>query len=201
MGVRLLAEAGYDPMAMSETWEQLIGELDLSAPNIAASSATATSRCSRPTRRRNRGWPISRFRRPRSGSRAGPTTPTATAISRRSAPIRPTLLDDQVKLNDPGASQYVIDTLAKDGWNGLLRFHEGEIWRLRNRTGRRCPRGAGLCRGDPLSRCAAGRLALARDHADEAGPDAPRRAPPLPAICRWRPMRPTRALVRQMMAG
>ena len=29
MGVRLLAEAGYDPMAMSETWEQLIGELDL----------------------------------------------------------------------------------------------------------------------------------------------------------------------------
>ena len=31
MGVRLLAEAGYDPMAMSETWEQLIAELDLSA--------------------------------------------------------------------------------------------------------------------------------------------------------------------------
>ena len=49
------------------------------------------------------------------------------------AAIRPTLLDDQVKLNDPGASQYVINTLAKDGWNGLLRFHEGEIWRLRNR--------------------------------------------------------------------
>ena len=32
-----------------------------------------------------------------------------------------------------GASQYVVGTLAKDGWNGLLRFHEGEIWRLRNR--------------------------------------------------------------------
>jgi predicted Zn-dependent protease len=31
MGVRLLAETGYDPMAMSETWLQLIGELDLSA--------------------------------------------------------------------------------------------------------------------------------------------------------------------------
>jgi hypothetical protein len=46
--------------------------------------------------------------------------------------IRPTLLDDQVKLNDPGASQYVVETLAKDGWNGLLRFYEGEVWRLRN---------------------------------------------------------------------
>ena len=45
------------------------------------------------------------------------------------------LLDDQVKLNDPGASQYIIDTLARDGWNGLLRFYEAEIWRLRNRAG------------------------------------------------------------------
>src|SRR6185503_2526559 len=51
------------------------------------------------------------------------------------AGIRPTLLDDQVKLNDPGASQYLIETLAQDGWNGLLRFYEGEIWRLRNRHG------------------------------------------------------------------
>ena len=45
------------------------------------------------------------------------------------------LLDDQVKLNDPGASQYLIETLAQDGWNGLLRFYEGEVWRLRNRHG------------------------------------------------------------------
>ena len=45
------------------------------------------------------------------------------------------LLDDQVKLNDPGASQYLIQTLARDGWNGLLRFYEAEIWRLRNRAG------------------------------------------------------------------
>ena len=62
-------------------------------------------------------------------------TMAAPAIWRRSAGIRPMLLDDQVKLNDPGASQYIIDTLAKDGWNGLLRFHEAEIWRLRNRAG------------------------------------------------------------------
>jgi hypothetical protein len=51
------------------------------------------------------------------------------------APIRQILLDDQVKLNDPGASQYLINTLALDGWNGLLRFYEGEVWRLRNRSG------------------------------------------------------------------
>ena len=45
------------------------------------------------------------------------------------------MLDDQVKLNDPGASEYLIETLAQDGWDGLLRFYEGEVWRLRNRPG------------------------------------------------------------------
>jgi hypothetical protein len=50
-------------------------------------------------------------------------------------PIRSMLLDDQVKLNDPGASEYLVQTLAQDGWDGLLRFYEGEIWRLRNRPG------------------------------------------------------------------
>ena len=50
-------------------------------------------------------------------------------------PIRSMLRDDQVKLNDPGASQYLIETLAQDGWDGLLRFYDGEVWRLRNRPG------------------------------------------------------------------
>jgi hypothetical protein len=50
-------------------------------------------------------------------------------------PIRQMLLDDQVKLNDPGASEYLLQTLALDGWDGLLRFYEGEVWRLRNRKG------------------------------------------------------------------
>ncbi len=44
MGVRLLAEAGYDPMAMSETWQQLIGELDLSRQISPQEAATAISR-------------------------------------------------------------------------------------------------------------------------------------------------------------
>jgi len=134
MGVQLLANAGYDPMAMSETWEQLIGELDESAKY----------------RRKKRERDFSLFStHPSPESRladlkisaAEVTVPGKSYDAYRDrylgalARIRPTLLDDQVKLNDPGASQYVVETLAKDGWNGLLRFHEGEIWRLRNRTG------------------------------------------------------------------
>ena len=134
MGVRLLAEQGYDPRAMAETWAQLIGEEQLSAKY----------------RRKRRHRDIGLFgTHPTPESRMADLKISAADVMRpgvtydarhaayaaATAKIRPTLLDDQVKLNDPGASQYIVNNLAKDGWNGLLRHHEAEIWRLRNRTG------------------------------------------------------------------
>jgi hypothetical protein len=134
MGLSLIAEAGYSPIEMSNTWAQLIGELDASA------------RYRR--KHRDRGFDLFETH-PAEESRmadlkvsaAEMTVPGRIYDARRGpyleaiAPIRPMILDDQVKLNDPGASQYVIETLAIDGWNGLLRFYEGEVWRLRNRKG------------------------------------------------------------------
>jgi predicted Zn-dependent protease len=133
MGARLIAEAGYTPIEMSNIWEQLIGEEEASA------------RYRR--KRRRKGGLFDTH--PSEGSRmvdlradaADVTVPGKHYDSYRDrylstiGSIRPMLLDDQVKLNDPGASQYLIETLAKDGWNGLLRFYEGEVWRLRNRRG------------------------------------------------------------------
>jgi predicted Zn-dependent protease len=134
MGLKLIAEAGYAPIEMSNTWAQLIGELDASA------------RYRR--KHRDRGYSIfadhpadeTRMADLRL-SAAEMTVPGRAYGTGRAhylqaiAPIREMLLDDQVKLNDPGASEYVIQTLAEDGWNGLLRFYEGEVWRLRNRKG------------------------------------------------------------------
>ena len=134
MGIRLIAEAGYAPIEMSNTWAQLIGELDESA------------RYRR--KHRDRGYDLFETHPAEEtrmadlkASAAEMTVPGRTYDARRApylqaiAPIRQMILDDQVKLNDPGASQYVIETLAIDGWNGLLRFYEGEVWRLRNRKG------------------------------------------------------------------
>jgi predicted Zn-dependent protease len=132
MGARLIAEAGYAPIEMSETWAQLIGELDASA------------RYRR--KHRDRGYGLFDTH-PAPESRMADLKATAAELTLTGrpydtgrtryleaiAPIRQMMLDDQVKLNDPGASQYVIETLAQDGWNGLLRFYEGEVWRLRNR--------------------------------------------------------------------
>jgi predicted Zn-dependent protease len=134
MGLRLISEEGLRPMAMSETWDQLIGELDASARY----------------RRKQRERRISLFEsHPSPDARRAELKMSAAEVTvpgkiyddghdgylKAIGHLRPMLLDDQVKLNDPGASQYIVETLAQDGWNGLLRYHEGEIWRLRNREG------------------------------------------------------------------
>ncbi len=133
MGAKLIAQAGYEPIEMSNIWQQLIGE------------ETASARYRRKRRRRGSLFDT----HPSEGSRMADLKADALEVKEPGRTydvgrnrylatiggIRPMLLEDQVKLNDPGASQYLIETLAQDGWNGLLRYYEGEVWRLRNRRG------------------------------------------------------------------
>jgi beta-barrel assembly-enhancing protease len=133
MGVRQLAETGYDPEAMPAVWQQMIGELDASAE----------------MRRRHRRSQSLLATHPAPESRMRDLTISAAEVKvpgrdydrgreRWLAAIgshRQFLLDDQVKLNDPGASLYIINNLAADGWDGMLRYYEGEAWRLRGRAG------------------------------------------------------------------
>ena len=134
MGARLIEQAGYQPIEMSNIWRQLIGEQQASA---------AYRR-----KRRDRGYDLFATHPAPEDRMADlkadalevtvPGKAYETGRERYLSTIgdyRQTLLDDQVKLNDPGASEYLIQTLALDGWNGLLRFYEGEVWRLRNRHG------------------------------------------------------------------
>ena len=133
MGIKNMAAVGYAPMEMSNIWQQLIGEENASARYRG--------------KHRRKGGIFDTH--PSSDARMADLKADAVELrvpgtlydNRRDrylaaiGPIRQMLLDDQVKLNDPGASQYLIQTLAQDGWDGLLRFYEGEVWRLRNRRG------------------------------------------------------------------
>jgi predicted Zn-dependent protease len=134
IGAKLIEQAGYQPIEMSNIWRQLIGE------------EQASARYRR--KRRDRGYDLFATHPAPEDRMADlkadaldvtvPGKAYETGRERYLATIgdyRQTLLDDQVKLNDPGASEYLIQTLALDGWNGLLRFYEGEVWRLRNRHG------------------------------------------------------------------
>jgi len=119
---------------MAETWSQLIGEEKLSARyrrkrrtreiGLFGTHPTPESRMA--------DLRISAAEVMRPGASYDPRREPYLAATRR---IRPTLLDDQVKLNDPGASLYIVNMLAQDGWSGLLRFSEAEIYRLHNRAG------------------------------------------------------------------
>ena len=119
MGVRLIAEAGYPPMEMANVWEQLIGE------------ENATARYRRKHRQKGSLFDTHPSEESRFAdlkvSAAEVTVPGKAYDAHRArylekiAAIRPMLLDDQIKLNDPGGSEYLLNILAQDGWNGLLR--------------------------------------------------------------------------------
>jgi beta-barrel assembly-enhancing protease len=135
-GISLMAKAGYTPGAAAEVWEQIIEERKASAAD-------------RRKRYRDRSESVLSTHPP-SEDRMTDLADTADYLvkaqkretsDRRAewlaaiAPYREQLLDEQVKLNDPGASLYLVQSLAKDGWNGVLRYQEGEIYRLRAAAG------------------------------------------------------------------
>jgi Zn-dependent protease with chaperone function len=135
-GISLMSRSGYSTTAASTVWKQLIDER----------KASAVERKKRYRDRANSALST----HPPSEDRMHDLDDTATLLSRRGekdgavrraewlaavAPHRAMLLDEQIKLNDPGASLYLINSLAQDGWDGLLRYNEGEIYRLRGDTG------------------------------------------------------------------
>ena len=131
MGTKLIAEAGYAPIEMANVWEQLIGEDKASARYRGKNRRRGSIFDTHPS-------PDARMADLRLSAAEVTVPGRAYDVGRDRylktlGPMRETMLDDQVKLNEPGASEYLIQILAQDGWNGVLRFYEGEVWRLRNR--------------------------------------------------------------------
>lgn len=133
-GLKLMKEGAYAPGAAAAVWEQLIAER----------KASAVARLKRYRDRSASGFsthPPSKDRMLNlaataadivAGVRAGPPFEDRRAEWLAAvAPFRADLLREQITLNDPGASLYLIGSLAVDGWDGTLKFFEGEAHRLR----------------------------------------------------------------------
>jgi beta-barrel assembly-enhancing protease len=135
-GISLMSRCGYSPYAAAEVWKQLIEERKASAAQ-------------RDKRYSDRSKSVLSTHPP-TDDRMQDLSETAEYLSSRKedntfdgraewlaavAPHRAMLLDEQVRVNDPGASLYLIESLAQDGWTGLLRYNEGEIYRLRGESG------------------------------------------------------------------
>jgi predicted Zn-dependent protease len=135
-GIKLMSDAGYTPHAASQVWKQTIEER----------RASALAR-----KKRYRDHSASNFStHPPNEARMADLAESAEYLERRGGGpyadrraewlattngIRPMLLEEQIKLNDPGASHYLLGSLAQDGWDSTLRYFEGEAFRLRDEPG------------------------------------------------------------------
>jgi hypothetical protein len=125
----LLAKAGYDPRAASRIWGQILAEGD----------ATAAER--KQKRRKDGGMfathPASAERQAelnrQAAALAGPNAVAENAAEYRTAlaPWWADLIDDQIKLNDFGATELLLGQLASAGWTGDLLYARGELYRAR----------------------------------------------------------------------
>lgn len=133
-GLRLLAEAGYTPDAAAAVWQQQIEEHRASAAARSKRYHARASEFSTHPPDEVRMVDMTLSAREVAPSPA-PGRDGRFEWRRAVAPIRGLLLDEQIKQNDPGASLYLIDAMARDGWDGTLRFYQGEAFRLRDGPG------------------------------------------------------------------
>jgi len=127
----LMVKAGYDPSAASKVWGQLLAE----------DAATATER--KRARRREGGMfathPQSVERQADLEKQAKAlTSSSATALNAAEyraalAPWWADFIDDQIKLNDFGATELLLVQLADGKWTGELLYARGELYRSRGR--------------------------------------------------------------------
>lgn len=129
LGLGYLNASELRPQAASEIWQNLMGEIEASArvrglrkPNFKRIAFTA----SHPPQGERAEY-LSELALPEADERDDGAERYREALSE----WFPIFLEDQIKLNDFGASEYIITTLAKNGWTADLWHARGELFRTR----------------------------------------------------------------------
>jgi predicted Zn-dependent protease len=131
--VGMIARAGYDPNEAPKIWEQFREEAD----------ATAAARGTKSRKDKNGGLFASH---PPTAERVTAMAAEAKKIAAAPgwtsgrkeyvaamSPFWTMLVDDQIKLNDFGATDFLLGHLANEGWTPTLNFARGELYRSRGR--------------------------------------------------------------------
>lgn len=134
MALDYVTAAGYDPMSASDIWAQLRAEMD----------ATAAERKTKSLKDFNGGFfaghpsslermeylKAAALRKPASARRTG-----AAQYRAKLAAWWPKLINDQIRTNDFGATEFLLTQLASDGWTPELYYARGELYRARGKPG------------------------------------------------------------------
>lgn len=129
----LMANAGYDPREAAKIWEQIRAEKD----------ATAVARDAKSRKDKDRGMfethPPSAERLAAMQAQAAKMPMTGPMLVRREeyraalGSMWASLIDDQIKLNDFGGTEFLLASLASEGWTPTLNYARGELYRARGR--------------------------------------------------------------------
>ncbi|MGE4306040.1 MAG: tetratricopeptide repeat protein [Novosphingobium sp.] len=129
LGIGYLNRSDLPPQAAAQVWRNLMGEIDsqartlgLKKPNFKRIAFTA----SHPPQAERAAY-LTELADPAGTDRDNGGTRYRKMIT----PWLPLFLDDQIKLNDFGASDYIITQLAEFGWNAELWKARGELFRAR----------------------------------------------------------------------
>lgn len=129
LGISYLNRSSLQPQAAAMVWRNLMGEFEASAaarglkkPRFDRIAFTA----SHPPEA-ERAATLTALAAPEGAGRDTGAARYRAAL----APWLPLLLEDQIKLNDFGASDYLIQNLASDGWSAELWFARAELYRTR----------------------------------------------------------------------
>lgn len=129
LGIGYLNKSGLPPQSASKVWQNIMAEIDASVtakglkkPNYNAIAFTATH----PPHGERAAY-LAQLADPNGASRDDGRDRYAAALK----PWLPLFLSDQIKLNDFGASDHIIQSLSEAGWTADLWFARGELYRAR----------------------------------------------------------------------
>jgi predicted Zn-dependent protease len=129
LGISYLNKSSLRPQAFSMVWQNVMAEAEASArvrgiqkPNFKAIAFTA----SHPPDAERAAY-LAELAAPEGAGRDDGGDRYREAL----ATWLPVFLDDQIKLNDFGGSEFIIESLAQNGWTASLWFARGELYRTR----------------------------------------------------------------------
>lgn len=128
-GLEYLVSSPYPSAAAANVWERLMAEEDATAAGRKQKirhSYSAGFFASHPTELTR-----SKYLREAAGKAGDDGDAGSKAYRAALAKWLPSLLEDQIKLNDFGGSDYLLQQLATDGWTPDLLYARAELYRQR----------------------------------------------------------------------